>query len=107
MLFTAEVKRKAWNRLSPGAFRENMALETPWFQTSSLRAVREYTSVALSPLVCVLGCDSHRKLIAVSMYIQYLNLMGYTHCLYLHKYLQLLGKVNIEYKSHPQDHNII
>ena len=66
-----------------------------------------YTSVALSHLVCVLDCDSHRKLIAVNMYIQCLNLIGHTHCLYLQKCLELLGKVNIEYKSHPQDHNVI
>ena len=59
LLFTAEAKRKAWNRLSPGAFRENMAPGTPWFQTSSLQAMREYTPVALSPLVYAVGCDSH------------------------------------------------
>ena len=65
-----------------------MAPGTPWFQTSSLQAMREYTSVALSPLVYAVGCDSHRKLIAVNMYIQYLNLRGYVHCLYLQKCLQ-------------------
>ena len=46
LLLTAEAKRKAWNRLSPRAFRENMAPGTPCFQTSSLQAVRGQTSIA-------------------------------------------------------------
>lgn len=42
---TPEAKREPGNRFSPRAFRESMALSTPWFWTSFSITVRKYVSL--------------------------------------------------------------
>lgn len=45
-------KKKAWNRFPPRAFKESIALPTPWFQTSSFHTMKEGISIVLSHPHC-------------------------------------------------------